>query len=168
MNSSIAKCVDRLGRWAYYLSAVLIVFIFVSVIIEVFARGLTNTSISWVAEISGYLLAGVLYLGLGYLYRRNWHVRMSLLLDILSPKYSRLLYWLTDFIVGVFAIVQFWEIFNLALESYQFNWRSSTILEVPLYLPQFLMAAGAFVFLLEVIRTALLRQLTSNDIGAEQ
>ena len=44
-----------------------------------------------------------------------------------------------------------WATLELALLSYQLNWRSSTTLAVPLYLPQALMPAGSAIFVLELI-----------------
>lgn len=159
MKTNILRICDVLGRCGYYLSAILIIFIAVSVVCEVIFRAITGSSIAWVTEISGYLLAGVIFLGIGYVYRHDGHVRMSLLLDILNPQLARLLYWLTDLIVLLYASIQLWKFIELASEAYAFNWRSSTTLEIPLFLPQALMVCGAMVFLLEVVQTALTRQV---------
>lgn len=165
----LLRIFETLGRVGYYLSASLIVLIVTSVMTEVVLRAVTGTSIAWVTEVSGYILAGVIFLGLGYVYRHDGHVRMSLLLDYLSPNKSRILYWITDLIVLTYAAIQLWKFFELAWESYQFNWRSSTILEIPLVFPQILMVTGAFVFVTEIISTALSRKcIDLNSVRGEQ
>lgn len=167
MLKKILRITDLLGKGAYYLSAILIVFIGAAVLYEVFFRAATSRSLPWVTEFSGYLLAGVIFLGLGYVYRHGGHVRMSLLLDATNPKLSRVLYWLTDLIVATYAVIQLCKISELAYESYIYNWRSSTTLEVPLYLPQTLMVLGALIFVLEIINTAFSRTLRESIKGAQ-
>ncbi|WP_180963810.1 TRAP transporter small permease [Oligella urethralis] len=163
MLVQIFRWVGVLGKGAYYLSASLIVFIGGAVIYEVFYRLITGKSLTWVTEFSGYLLAGVIFLGLGYVYRKGGHVRMTLLLDVAKPRLSRTLYWITDFIVFCYAFIQLWRLSELAYESYVFNWRSSTTLEVALYLPQSIMVLGAFIFLLEIVNTAFSRELRMEN-----
>lgn len=163
----IFRWIGAIGKGAYYLSASLIVFIGGAVIYEVFYRIVTGKSLAWVTEFSGYLLAGVIFLGLGYVYRKGGHVRMTLLLDAANPKLSRMLYWFTDFVVLCYAIIQLWRLSELAYESYVFNWRSSTTLEVSLYLPQSIMVLGAFIFVLEIINTAFSRELSVQELGED-
>lgn len=155
----IFRWIETIAKGAYYLSAFLIVFIGGAVIYEVFYRIVTGKSLVWVTEISGYLLAGVIFLGLGYVYRKGGHVRMTLLLDATNPRLSRILYWITDFLVLSYALIQLWRLSELAYESYVFNWRSSTTLEVALYLPQSIMVLGALIFVLEIVNTAFSREL---------
>lgn len=163
----IFRWIGAIGKGAYYLSASLIVFIGGAVIYEVFYRIVTGKSLAWVTEFSGYLLAGVIFLGLGYVYRKGGHVRMTLLLDAANPKLSRILYWFTDFVVLCYALIQLWRLSELAYESYVFNWRSSTTLEVSLYLPQSIMVLGAFIFVLEIINTAFSRELSVQELGED-
>lgn len=167
MFKQIFRWIGALGKGAYYLSAVLILFIGTSVVFEVFYRAATGKSLAWVTEFSGYLLAGVVFLGLGYVYRKGGHVRMTLLLDVVNPKLSRMLYWVTDFFVLSYALIQLWRLAELAYESYLFNWRSSTTLEVALYLPQSIMVLGALIFVLEIINTAFARELVEKKITGE-
>lgn len=150
-----------IGKVSFGLSAATIVFIAVSIMWEVISRYVIGSSSAWVTEVAGYLLAAGLFLGLGHLYRDNGHVRMSVLLDAVQPKTAYLLYLLTDLIVVIFGVVLTWQTAQLALDAYNFNWKSSTLLEAPLYIPQMVMAVGAAVFVLEVIHTALAR--TPND-----
>lgn len=163
----IFRWIGAIGKGAYYLSASLIVFIGGAVIYEVFYRIVTGKSLAWVTEFSGYLLAGVIFLGLGYVYRKGGHVRMTLLLDAANPKLSRILYWFTDFVVLCYALIQLWRLSELAYESYVFNWRSSTTLEVSLYLPQSIMVLGALIFVLEIINTAFSRELSVQEQGED-
>lgn len=167
MFRQIFRMIGTLGKGAYYLSAALIICIGAAVVFEVFYRALTTKSLAWVTEFSGYILAGLVFLGLGYVYRKGGHVRMTLLLDAVNPKLSRVLYWITDFLVLGYALIQLWQLSILAYESYIFNWKSSTTLEVSLYLPQSFMVLGALLFVLEIINTAVSRKLDKTMKGED-
>jgi len=152
-----------LGRLGFLSSTLIIVFIFLAVIWEVITRYLFGDSSMWVTEVSGYLLAGALFLGLGRTYRIDGHVRMSVLIDSLTPIRASRVLLLSDFVVAGFGGILLWQTWSLTLDSYQLNWRSSTNLEVPLYIPQIAMTLGAAIFLLEVILTALNRKVHSAN-----
>ena len=146
---------------SFYFGAFAIVIISATILWEVISRYVIGASTIWVTEVAGYLLAAFSFLGLGHVYRINGHVRMSALLDALKPSNAYFLYLLTDIIVAFFGLVLVWQTGQLAFDAYSFNWKSSTLLEVPLYIPQFAMTLGAIVFVLEVVRTAILR--SPND-----
>lgn len=157
MSAPDAEKGSLLGRIGFLASTLIIVFIFIVVMWEVTTRYLVGESSMWVVEVSGYLLAGALFLGMGRVYRIDGHVRMSVLIDTISKKRANLLLLLSDAIVLVFAIVMLWQTWSLTMDSYMYNWRSSTTLEVRLYLPQAIMTLGALVFLIEVLLTGYTR-----------
>lgn len=167
MLRTIRRAIRLAGNVGYVASALIIVMIAASVSWEIVSRYIVGVSSPWVTEISGYLLAGTLFLAMGYTYRINGHVRMSVLLDAMRPETARLFYWLTDVVVAVFAAVLLWQVGQLTYDSYVFNWKSSTNLEIRLFLPQALMTLGALIFLLEIMHTAMLRR-ANDPIAAEE
>lgn len=162
MSSTDAENGSLLGRMGFLASTLTIVFIFIVITWEVITRYLVGDSSMWVTEVAGYLLAGALFLGMGRVYRVDGHVRMSVLIDAVSPKKANVLLLISDAVVLVFAIVMLWQTWSLTIDSYMFNWRSSTNLEVRLYLPQALMTFGALIFLVEVFLTAYKRIQSVN------
>lgn len=167
MKRIVRNVAGWIGKAGFILSATCIVFIAVSIMWEVISRYVLGSSSIWVSEIAGYLLAAGLFLGLGRVYRLNGHVRMSMMLDALSPRVAYAFYLLTDAIVAVFAMALLWQTGLLSLDAYNFNWKSSTLLEAPLYIPQAAMTIGAFVFILEIVDTALSRT-PSNPTATEE
>ena len=59
---------------------------------------------------------------------------------------------LIDVLVLGLALVVGYATYDMALLSYQLNWRSSTTLAMPLFIPQMFMPIGAAVLALEAIR----------------
>ena len=156
-NRSIDWLIGGVGKASFVVAALAIAFIAISIMWEVISRYVLGASSIWVTEVAGYLLAASLFLGLGRLYRLNGHVRMSALLDGVGPRTAYALYLLTDLIVLGFGLVLVWQTGQMAADAYDFKWKSSTLLEAPLYIPQAVMTAGAVVFVLEIIHTALKR-----------
>lgn len=154
----IGRVVDGIGKASFVLAALAIVFIAASIMWEVVSRYVIGHSSIWVTEVAGYLLAAGLFMGLGRIYRLDAHVRMSAVLDAVQPRTAYVLYLLGDLIVLGFGLVLLWQTGQLAMDAYDFNWRSSTLLEAPLYIPQMAMTLGAAVFVLEVINTGAARR----------
>lgn len=149
---TIDKAVGKVGDLSFQLSLLVTVFLVVAIIWEVANRFLFSTSSVWVSEVSGYLVASILFLAAGRVYREGGHVSMSIFLDMLTgaPKFALLA--LIDVLVLGLALVVGYATFDMALLSYQLNWRSSTTLAMPLFIPQMFMPIGAAVLALEAIR----------------
>lgn len=135
---------------------------------EVFSRAILGHSIEWVTEVSGYMLAAALFMGLGRVYQTSGHVNMPIIIEKFSEIGHGRFLFLADIVVAIFAIILVWQTGKLTLDSYQFNWRSSTSLETPLFIPQGLMFLGSCIFFLEIVNTALTRRLTSTRLENRQ
>lgn len=149
---TINKAVGKVGDLSFQLSLLVTVFLVVAITWEVANRFLFSTSSVWVSEVSGYLVASILFLAAGRVYREGGHVSMSIFLDLLSgaPKFALLA--VIDLLVLSLALVVGYATYDMALLSYQLNWRSSTTLAMPLFIPQMFMPIGAAVLALEAIR----------------
>lgn len=149
---TIDKAVGKVGDLSFQLSLLVTVFLVVAITWEVANRFLFSTSSVWVAEVSGYLVSSILFLAAGRVYREGGHVSMSIFVDMLSgtPKFALLA--LIDVLVLGLALVVGYATYDMALLSYQLNWRSSTTLAMPLFIPQMLMPIGSAVLALEAFR----------------
>lgn len=72
---TIDKVVGRVGDLSFHLSLLVTVFLVVAIIWEVVNRFLFSTSSVWVPEVSGYLVASILFLAAGrvHLSLPCWH-----------------------------------------------------------------------------------------------
>jgi len=150
VNPFLRLC-RTLGDAGFFAALLIMVFLVASIIWEVISRYLLGAPTVWVTEVSGYLVSGILFMAIARVYREGGHARMSLLEGRLSIAAQNRLGLVVDGCTLVFAAFAFWATLELALLSYQLNWRSSTTLAVPLYLPQSLMPAGSAIFVLELI-----------------
>jgi len=152
---TIKRILTLIGDLSFLVALGIMIFLSISISWEVFSRYVMGAPSTWVTEVSGYLVSGVLFMALGKVYREGGHVSMSLIVDKISPRNHKICVVLSDLLVMIFAIFLFWATFQMASMSFELNWKSSTILAVPLYLPQSLMPIGSFVFIIEIINKLL-------------
>lgn len=121
-------------------------------------------------DFAGFCMAASSFLGLAHTYRRNEHIRVSMLVDRLTGGKRRVLETLclmaSTFLIGFFA----WYAGDMVLTSYEFNDVSQGLVAVPLWLPQSGMALGLVIMtvaMLEDLVTVIARG-TPSYIRAEQ
>jgi len=140
------RLLDALYDGCAALAALAMVLLLLAVLSSVFGRqvGLNLTGLDGYA---GYLLAAAGFLSLAHTLRRGEHIRVTLVLQALPPRWQRPLeLWALAagvFLSGLFA----WYSCRLAWQSREFNDVSTGGDATPLWLPQLSMALGAVVLL---------------------
>ena len=131
----------------------------VSVLAAIVARQL-GLNIPGTDAYAGYFMAAAGFLALASTFKHGEHIRVTLLLNSLSPAGSRRL--------DIFALAMgcllaatfaFFSV-KLAYDSWQFNDISTSNDATPLWIPQLSMAAGTLLFLV-----ALLDELVRRSRG---
>ncbi|QDG76610.1 TRAP transporter small permease [Labrenzia sp. PHM005] len=112
------------------------------------------------AEIAGFLLVGASFLALAGTLRNADHIRVSILLQAVTPGIARLLNIWCLAVAAAFAVFFTWHAGVLAYDSYLYNEVSFGIIPIPLVYPQIVMALG-----LLVLAIALLDDLISSVMG---
>ena len=132
------------------LAALAMVGLLVAVLLSVFGRQL-HFNVPGIDAYAGYLLAAAGFLSLAHTFKRNEHIRVTLLLQSASPRVKRgLELWCLaagSALAGMFA---FYAI-RLAWQSHEFNDVSTSSDATPLWLPQLTMALGAAVLLVAMV-----------------
>ncbi len=147
----IRTLVDALSRMLFWINALVIVAMACAVTYEVGCRYLLGRPTIWVNETSSYMLVAVAFLGAAWTLRIDGHVRMELLLET-GGKAGRLISDLAMFLVaGAVALALTWTGWNMTLANYNFDWRASTLLATPLWIPQLLIPLGSAVLLLQCL-----------------
>ncbi|MBE0612367.1 MAG: TRAP transporter small permease [Burkholderiales bacterium] len=121
-------------------------------------------------DFAGFCMAASSFLGLAHTYRRNEHIRVSMLVDRLTGGKRRVLEVLclsvSSFLVGYFA----WYAGDMVLTSYQINDVSQGLVAVPLWIPQSGMALGLLIMAIAMLDdlVIVLARGTPSYIVAEQ
>jgi len=103
------------------------------------------------AEIAGFLLVGASFLALAGTLRNNDHIRVSILLQGVSPRIARFLNLWAIAVAFALAAYFTWHALQLALDSFAYNETSYGVIPIPLVYPQLVMTAGLFVFAVSLL-----------------
>ena len=102
-------------------------------------------------DFAGFCMAASSFLGLAHTYRRNEHIRVSMLVDHLTGGKRRVLELLcllaSTFLIGYFT----WYAGDMVLTSYQINDVSQGLVAVPLWIPQSGMALGLCIMTIAML-----------------
>lgn len=176
------KVFDNLYRLGGALSAVHLTAIMLLIVLQVLGRVLDKLLIlfgfyplGWhipgLAELAAFLLLGATFFGLAYTFWQGGHIRVTLIIQRLSPNIQR---WLDSVMVLIaIAITGFalWFSVLLTLDSYDFGDLSIGMVPVPLWLPQMGMSLGLLwllIALADALFSLLSGRITQLDTDAPQ
>ncbi|MCY6381685.1 TRAP transporter small permease subunit [Hoeflea prorocentri] len=129
---------------------------------EVFARGFLAQSLPYSWEYSTFAMASVFMLASGRAIRTATHVRVSLVLEAVSPKAARMIDAFANVIalivvaaIGVSLADAFWSSYSRGLVS-------ATVVRTPLAVPQVILLIGAIQLWFDLL-ARLIRRWTGRD-----
>jgi TRAP-type C4-dicarboxylate transport system permease small subunit len=119
------------------------------VFLQFFTRYVLNDSLAWTEEIARYGLMWVTFIGAAMVTRRNSHIAVVLLTELLPTGPARLLRALIDTIVLAFlALLAYFAV--LIVERMQFQ--RMTVIDLPMSLVYGGVALGCFLMLYRQVR----------------
>lgn len=138
------RLLDRLYRACGALAAFCIVLIAALVVAQVGGR-LAGVLVPGADDLAGYALMASSFLALAHTLRAGGHIRMTLLLRRAGAR-QRLGLEAACLACGAMIVGYFtFHVIDMAWDAWRFGDRSQGVLSVPLWIPQAVMAAGAFV-----------------------
>lgn len=121
------------------------------------AIGLTIPSYS---DFTGFFLAAASFLALAYTLRSGAHIRVTLVTELLSRRWQKVLEWVALLIAACMAGYAAYYVVLLVLESAEFGDMTSGMVSIPLWIPQAPVAIG-----LIVLTIALVDELVTMALG---
>jgi TRAP-type C4-dicarboxylate transport system permease small subunit len=134
----------------YYFGLILVMVIMFMITIDVIGRFFFNKPLWGVLEISEFLLAGAVLLGLAYTEFLDGHVRVELIYDRLSPNWQNRMRMFYNLVGLVFYSLITWESGRLAIEALTDN-LTSDVLKIPAWPFRAFVPIGAFLTVLILI-----------------
>lgn len=145
------QCVDRLSGIAGALAASCVALLMVLISIEVLLRNLWGRSTMISDELSGYLYAAVVFLGLGLTLRDKGFIRVEAVYDRFRGPTLLAVRWFMVLTAIAYVLVLLAEAIRQVLYLYRGNVRAETLSQTPLVLPQSLMVIGWSLLLLQLL-----------------
>ncbi|NOL50059.1 TRAP transporter small permease [Pelistega europaea] len=159
------KFLDGLYNVAAYAAALFMVSILVCVLLLIVGRQV-GWYIPGLNAYAGYSMAAASFLALAHTFRHNEHIRVTLVLNALNPKWRHVLNLLSLFIALVLAANVAYYSIHLVMESYEFNDLSVEEDATPLWIPQLAMAIGSVLFAVALLEELVRTFITKKDVIA--
>ncbi len=144
------RALDILFDGAAALAALTVAAIFVLMIGASVGR-LLDWRVGWVNDVVSWLCAAAAFLGMAHSFKNGDFVRVTLLLERLSPPAKRgfeiAALSLAALAIGYLA----WWAARYTWESYQFNDIANNMVAIPMWIPQLSFVFGALLFLMAVV-----------------
>ncbi|QED48174.1 TRAP transporter small permease [Cytobacillus dafuensis] len=149
------KNIDRMIRLGGFISGIFIVLITGMIFYEVLSRAFFNSPTVFATELSIYSLIGSCFIGSGYALRTFSHITVDLVINIVSDKVKTILAILSNFLGLLFSVIFTWYGIHHVQSTYTLGVTSSSLLRVPMYLPELLLPIGGillcFAFVLQIV-----------------
>src|SRR5699024_8350998 len=135
----IKKTLNFLAEIGLYMAIVSLILMTVLIVVEIISRSFFNWSTLIADEVSGYLNAAIVYLGLAYTFKKDGFVKVTILYNFLSSKVKKILDITSPILALLFSLTFIYIIINSVSRVY-FRYTTSTgLLRIPLYIPQSVM-----------------------------
>jgi TRAP-type C4-dicarboxylate transport system permease small subunit len=146
--------IDRLSRVLGGLAGAGMALLFLLMIAEVFYRNITGRSLGFTWELSGYLFGAIIFLGSAWTLRCGGQIRIRFMLDILPPRWARLLDLLAClcglFIAGYLC----YALCGYTMQAWSRDIVSGTPEKIPLVYPRALLTLGSAMLCLQILAQA--------------
>lgn len=161
----MARLVSRFYQGLMFLSCLSMIAAFGSVALGVVARQMT-WDIPGLDAYAGYAIACSLFLALPGTLVKGDHIRVTLVLDRLPPRWKSGLEWLCLTLGLVGALVLSWYALRLAWVSWETHDVSPAADATPLWMPQIGMVLGCIGFAVAFAHALVARFQGEDLIGA--
>lgn len=146
------RALDRVEDALAFLASCMLVFTVVFVPIDVGSRYLFSAPITWVYEVTEYILLMVPCLGMAWLARHNGHVVIDVLTSRLGQRAQRLLEAGTFLLVALACAFVAWWGGVVTLQSYNARAIIENVLQAPQWLIYISIPAGFALTAIEFAR----------------
>lgn len=139
---------NRLFDASGYLAGLFMIGTLLTVLSSIFGRFIPALELQGADAYAGYCMAAAAFLAMASTLRRGEHIRVTLIMNRLSPAAYRALDVFCHGVALAVSAALAWYSINLVLQSYEFNDISTGLDAVPLWIPQLGMAIGTSIFAL--------------------
>lgn len=110
-------------------SLVVLMMAAMSIIIglQIFMRYVMGASLSWSEELARYLFIWATYLGVAYGVRKDAHIRVSMVTDLMSRRNVAYIRILTHVIFGAFAVFVMYQGWIMVEKTFRFGQKSASL-----------------------------------------
>ena len=143
---------DRAINILAVISGCIVIFIMLSIAVDVASRKLLDYSMIWVIEVSEYLLVFLAFFGAAWLLKKEGHVRLDAVVDRLSPRSQALLNAITSIVGVIICLGLVWYGTKVTVDHFQRGVFSQFMLGLPTYPRYAAITVGSFMLFIQFMR----------------
>lgn len=134
------------------IAGVLIVAIMLAVSADVIIRSTLNRPITWVNEGTEYSLLYITFLGAAWLLKREGHVRVDIVLNLLKPRTRAIFNVVTAVLVAIVCFLLVWYGTRVTWDNFQRGILSVRYYELPKFAFLAVIPLGSLLLFIESIK----------------
>ena len=135
------------------LAGAVLIFMMLSVTLDVFMRYFLNQPIFWVVELNEYALLYATFLGAPWVLAKDGHVKVELVVDHLKPKPQAMVGAVTSILGAASCGVLVWFSAEATLTHYVRGvWDPGSLLEIPTAYVMLIIPFGSFLLFVQFLR----------------
>ena len=152
MSKRFFQLFDHILNATAFLAGIILVFIMLSVGLEVIMRYFFNRPMIWVTEVTECLLLYTTFLGTGWLLREEGHVKVDIILNRLKPR-ATAFFGILSSLVGIFvsAMLAFYGM-SVTWDYFRRGIYTPTAMEIPVAAILLIIPIGSFILLIQFVR----------------
>lgn len=144
---SFYRILKKINVFCAFVAGLVLLFITLSIFVDVVLRYFFSSPTIWVTEVSTYLFLYLIFLGTSYALQQGAHIRVTFLLDHLSQKLKRIINVFTSLFSMIFTVVLLWQSSRMTWSAFSEHWTSPTMLNAPMAYIYVAMVIGSIMLL---------------------
>ncbi len=144
----VTRFIEKVSYGTGYAAGVVLLAIVVLTMVEVVSRYVLKNPLILSDELGGYAMVAVSFLGLAYCAREKGHIRITFIVERLSPRATGYIRIASLALGLAFVAVAAWVSWKFLGDSFTRDMRSNSMLRTPLKWPQMAMPVGFTLFAL--------------------
>ena len=151
MYSLAKKIINYITELGGYLGAFAILIASIIITYEVIFRYLVNRPTVWEIEAAVFLLLFASFICGAYGLKKNAHIKVEIITNILGPKKRALLEIFTDILSLFFCLCLAYTGWPMWWISFKLKWISESLWGPPLWIPYLFLPIGITIFCLQYL-----------------
>lgn len=150
----ITSLLDSVMVFLVFFSFGLLICAVLIVCAEVVLRYVVNKPLTWVEQISGYILVYIVFLNAAWVLKKEKHIKLDILHERLSLKSQTWFNVITSFLGAVICLVITWFGVAVTWDYFQRGTPSVEMLRIPLFFIWWVIPVGGFFLFIQFLRRA--------------
>ncbi|MDP2931410.1 MAG: TRAP transporter small permease subunit [Chloroflexota bacterium] len=150
--SKAGKVFDRILGGTVFLAGAILIFDMLAVSADVAMRNLFNAPLAWQVDVTEASLVFIPFLGTAWVLKKEGHVIVDTLVNLLKPKPKALLNLVTSMLATVAVIPLFWYGVQVTWEAYRGGYHPRSVIEIPDAAVLWIIPVGSILLFIQFLR----------------